>query len=81
MAFFRKKDSSNSQAMASYTVFSEKKEELREYIECQLLVWGSWDNIPDCTKAFIDREFVMLGRFGKRINVNSIERLLENNAT
>lgn len=80
MSFFKKKNLSNSQAMVNYTVFSEKKEELREYIECQLLVWGSWDDIPDCTKAFIDREFVMLGRFGKRINANSIETLLNKNA-
>ena len=74
MGIFANRTSQGTQAMACYQVFRERMNELQSYIEDQMQKWGSWENIPDNVKVFIDREFVLLGKFGKRIDVHSLEK-------
>lgn len=77
MKLFARRLTAGSQAMAFYQVFRERKDELQRFIDEQMCQWGNWDNIPDNVKSFIDREFVLLGRFGKRIDIVSLEKVMD----
>ncbi len=59
--------------LAKYEIFRDKKRELIDYIGEQLRIWGSYQDIPEDIAGFIDRQFVTLGIFGKKIDAISIE--------
>ena len=76
MGIFARRAPALTQTTACYHVFRERMNELQVYIENQMKEWGSWENIPDNIKVFIDREFVKLGKFGKRIDIHSLEKTM-----
>lgn len=78
MGIFARRTASIVQAKAFYQVFQEKMHELQDYIEGQIVQWGNWESIPDNVKTFIDKEFVLLGKFGKKIDVRSLEEIVKN---
>lgn len=63
--------------MVQYAIYREKRVELEEFITKEIHIWGNYQNIPDCIKKLIDKEFMALGRYGKRINVYTIEERLQ----
>jgi len=64
----------STEALVKYTIFKEKKDELENFINKEVEIWGHYQKIPDQIKTIIDHEFVVLGKYGKRINVNDIEK-------
>lgn len=69
--------SSQTQELVYYSIFKEKKEDLESFISKELDVWGEYEKIPTYIRNIIDREFVALGKYAKRINVFEIENRLE----
>ena len=65
--------SQQTQDMVFYSIFKEKKEDLESFIKKELDIWGQYENIPTYIRSIIDREFVALGKYAKRINVYEIE--------
>jgi len=63
--------------MVQYAIYREKRVELEEFITKEIHIWGNYQNIPDSIKKLIDKEFMALGRYGKRINVYTIEERLQ----
>ncbi len=59
---------------AKFEIYRDKKNELMEYISEQMAIWGAYENIPEHTLSFIDRQFVTLGIFGKKIDAWSMEQ-------
>ena len=68
--------SENTQDLAYYSIFKEKREELEAFIEKEISTWGAYHDIPENIKGLIDTEFIALGKYGKRINVFNIEARL-----
>ncbi len=65
--------SPQTQELVYYSIFKEKKEDLESFISKELDVWGEYESIPTYIRNIIDREFVALGKYAKRINVFEIE--------
>lgn len=70
----RIKLSPQTEALAKYEIFSEKKKELQDYINEQVIIYGNYIEIPNDIKNFIDKEFTILGRFAQKINMQIIEK-------
>lgn len=59
--------------LAKYEIYCQKKQELVDFINEQIIIWGNYNDIPADVKEFIDREFVALGKFGKKIDAASLD--------
>lgn len=68
--------STETQELVYYSIFKEKKEDLESFIQKELDVWGEYESIPAYIRKIIDREFIALGKYGKRINIHQIEERL-----
>ncbi len=77
MKITRSKISTGTLALAQYEIFKNKMNELKQYIENEIEVWGCYESIPERTKIFIDRELLTLGKYGKRIDIKNIEKKFE----
>jgi len=65
--------SQQTQDMVFYSIFKEKKEDLELFIKKELEIWEEYERIPVYIRSIIDREFVALGKYAKRINIFDIE--------
>jgi len=65
--------SQQTQDMVFYSIFKEKREDLELFIKKELDIWGDYEKIPTYIRSIIDREFVALGKYAKRINIFEIE--------
>jgi len=67
----------DAEVLERYRIFKKKENELREFINREFSVWGDYESIPEYTRTLIDREFIALGKFGKKIGIFTLEKKLD----
>jgi len=66
-----------TEKLAQLNVFREKENELEDFINKQLLIYESYEDIPREVKSIIDSLLITLGKYGKDIGIQDIEDRIE----
>lgn len=62
-----------TEKMFHYKIYMEKKEELQNFVDKEVIIWGGYPYIPSYIQRVIDRELMAIGKYGKRINIYEME--------
>ena len=56
-----------------YKIYIEKKEELQNFINKEVVTWGGYANIPNYIQKVIDKELIAIGKYAKKVNIQEAE--------
>jgi hypothetical protein len=59
--------------MFHYQIYMEKKEELQNFLNKEVVLWEGYDNIPYFIKKIIDSQLLALGRYAKRASISEAD--------